>query len=162
MRARALGSRGARLLLSERVEERLMRKEDDVLGKEVGGVASLELLLRLARIHALEDAELAEVLEWYLQLRDGLGACHVLRYFLLHLANGVAPLEFLLVFDVAFRLLALLLASRLSLRSCKHTCEQAQESSLAAAHHGIVARFGRVLVPRRGPAGLVLLLSGPR
>ena len=49
----------------------LVRQEKDVLGKVVRRVAALELLLRLARVDALEDAEAAEVLEGDLQTAQG-------------------------------------------------------------------------------------------
>lgn len=53
---RAFGA-GLRECAPERFEEGLVREKVDVLDVVVGLVLALELLLRLARVHALEDAE---------------------------------------------------------------------------------------------------------
>ena len=55
------------LLLAKFVEDWLVREKQDVLGKVVGRVRALELLLGLARVHALEDAQLAEILQRHLR-----------------------------------------------------------------------------------------------
>ena len=65
------------LLLAELGQQRLVQQEEDVLGEIVRRVAALELLLRLSRVDALEDAELAEVLQRHLQLVDSGRARHV-------------------------------------------------------------------------------------
>ena len=50
-------------LLAELLQQRFVREEEDILREEVGCVATLELLLGLARIDPLQDAQPPEVLQ---------------------------------------------------------------------------------------------------
>ena len=68
-----------RLDLPELIEELVMHQDLQVLQVIVGLVRPLELLLRLSRVDALQNAQSPEILESELELPDCLGTRQVLR-----------------------------------------------------------------------------------
>ena len=108
------------LLLAELFEERLVHQELDVLGEVVGGVAALKLLLGLARVDALKDAEPAKVLQRHLQLLHRLRPGRVLAgtaHLLLDLTDAVTVLELLLLALLYVILLFFSLRDRIAART---------------------------------------------